>query len=65
MKLPRNIENTTFEKQTAKPSPKFYYQNKTKPPKTKPRVAEGQALTEEDEEFLCNLCQRRFEEQGT
>ncbi|XP_062708730.1 glycine receptor subunit alpha-2 isoform X14 [Aedes albopictus] len=26
--------------------------------------AEGQALTEEDEEFLCNLCQRRFEEQG-
>ncbi|XP_038115385.1 glutamate-gated chloride channel isoform X40 [Culex quinquefasciatus] len=26
--------------------------------------AEGQALSEEDEEFLCNLCQRRFEEQG-
>ncbi|XP_053686663.1 uncharacterized protein LOC128736209 [Sabethes cyaneus] len=26
--------------------------------------AEGQTLSEEDEEFLCNLCQRRFEEQG-
>ncbi|XP_055627488.1 glycine receptor subunit alpha-4 isoform X15 [Toxorhynchites rutilus septentrionalis] len=26
--------------------------------------AEGQSLSEEDEEFLCNLCQRRFEEQG-
>ncbi|XP_058122899.1 gamma-aminobutyric acid receptor subunit alpha-4 [Anopheles ziemanni] len=26
--------------------------------------AEGQTLSVEDEEFLCNLCQRRFEEQG-
>ncbi|KAH9628885.1 hypothetical protein HF086_017814 [Spodoptera exigua] len=27
--------------------------------------AEGNSLYEEDEEMTCNLCQRRFEEQGT
>ncbi|KAF9411625.1 hypothetical protein HW555_009628 [Spodoptera exigua] len=29
------------------------------------QAAEGNSLYEEDEEMTCNLCQRRFEEQGT
>lgn len=29
------------------------------------QAAEGNSLYEEDEELTCNLCQRRFEEQGT
>lgn len=28
------------------------------------QAAEGNSLYEEDEELTCNLCQRRFEEQG-
>lgn len=29
------------------------------------QAADGITLYEDDEELTCNLCQRRFEEQGT